>query len=491
MELITRFVRSYVRPFWFRMVMVMLMAGVTSSYSFILGFITKITVDNVLQIKPDVTVVEGRAAGSSTVGSTSSRTRDPHSVLPWKDPFQPHVHEKSRTEKIQWLWFIFFLYLAVRSTFAVINWFYNYHIAYVGQRIVFRIRLDLHQKIQKLQMTFFDGQQTGKIMSRVLDDVGLLQSEVTGTFVSTTRHVAQILLGSVILLTINVKLGLLALLAMPAYIVTYKMFQKAIQTAFLRQRETFADTYGILEERVRGIRVLLSFAKERSEYRRFFSRLVQIFRLTLRSMMLSSGLGATCSAISAIATAALFYLGALEVQNGNMSIGALIYFNMSMGNLFDPFVSLANVNATLQQMVVVISRVFEVLDEEVVISDRPNAVRLDSVKGRVVFRNVSFRYHEAGDEVLKDLSFRVRPRTVVGRRGAIGIRKEHACQPACCVSTNRLRGASSSTTMTFETFGFRRLESTSASCRRSPSSFPARLPKTSSTARTMQPRIRS
>ena len=421
MELITRFVRSYVRPFWFRMVMVMLMAGVTSSYSFILGFITKITVDNVLQIKPDVTVVEGRAAGSSTVGSTSSRTRDPHSVLPWKDPFQPHVHEKSRTEKIQWLWFIFFLYLAVRSTFAVINWFYNYHIAYVGQRIVFRIRLDLHQKIQKLQMTFFDRQQTGKIMSRVLDDVGLLQSEVTGTFVSTTRHVAQILLGSVILLTINVKLGLLALLAMPAYIVTYKMFQKAIQTAFLRQRETFADTYGILEERVRGIRVLLSFAKERSEYRRFFSRLVQIFRLTLRSMMLSSGLGATCSAISAIATAALFYLGALEVQNGNMSIGALIYFNMSMGNLFDPFVSLANVNATLQQMVVVISRVFEVLDEEVVISDRPNAVRLDSVKGRVVFRNVSFRYHEAGDEVLKDLSFRVRPGqslAVVGPSGS-------------------------------------------------------------------------
>jgi subfamily B ATP-binding cassette protein MsbA len=423
MGLISRFAQTYVRPFWFRMAMVMLMAGITSSYSFILGFITKITVDNVLQLRPDVALVdgEGGSPGNNTLGLATSRTRDPQSVLPWKDPFQTQVREKTRAEKIQWLWFIFFLYLVVRSIFAGINWFYNYHIAFVGQRIVFRIRLDLHQKIQKLQMTFFDRQQTGKIMSRVLDDVGLLQSEVTGTFVETARNIARILLGCIILLTINVKLGALTLAAMPFYVITYKLFQKAIQTAFLRQRETYADTYGILEERVRGIRVLLSFAKEKSEYRIFFSRLVKIFRLSLRSSMLSTGLGATCSAISAIATAGIFYLGALEVRNGNMTVGSLIYFNMSMGNLFQPFVALANVNATLQQMVVVISRVFEVLDEEVVISDRPNAVRLDSVKGRVVFRNVSFRYHDAGDEVLKDLSFRLEPGqslAVVGPSGS-------------------------------------------------------------------------
>tara|TARA_Y100000588_G_scaffold393423_1_gene509352 strand:- start:20 stop:1924 length:1905 start_codon:yes stop_codon:yes gene_type:complete len=421
MELITRFVKAYVRPFWFRMAMVMLMAGVTSSYSFILGFITQITVDNVLQLKPDIALVEGEGAPGGGAMNATPRTRDPQSVLPWKDPFQTHESQKTRAEKIQWLWFIFFLYLVVRSVFALVNWFYTYHIAYVGQRIVFRIRLDLHQKIQKLQMTFFDRQQTGKIMSRILDDVGLLQSEVTSTFVQTTRHVASILLGSVILLTINLKLGALALAAMPFYVITYRLFQKAIQTAFLRQRETYADTYGVLEERVRGMRVLLSFAKERSEYRIFFGRLVSIFRLSLRSSLLSTGLGATCSAISAIATAAIFYLGALEVRDGNLTVGALIYFNMSMANLFDPFVALANVNASLQQMVVVISRVFEVLDEEVVIRDRPNAVRLDSVRGRVVFRDVSFRYSDAGDEVIKDLSFGVEPGqslAVVGPSGS-------------------------------------------------------------------------
>lgn len=137
--------------------------------------------------------------------------------------------------------------------------------------------------------------------------------------------------------------------------------------------------------------------------------------------MLSVGLSATCSAISAVATAGLFYLAAVEVRNGAMTVGDLIYFYMCMGDLFMPLVALANVNAALQQMAVVVSRVFEVLDEEVVIQDRPNAVRLESVQGRVMFRNVSFRYSEAGDEVIKDLSFRVRPGeslAVVGPSGS-------------------------------------------------------------------------
>ena len=153
--------------------------------------------------------------------------------------------------KLEFLWLIFFLYIAVRSVFAAINWFYTYHIAFVGQRIVYRIRLDLHQKIQRLQMTFFDRQQTGKIMSRLLDDIQLLQSEVATTFVQTTRHVARILIGVVILLTINVELALVAFAALPIYLVTYKGFQRAIAIAFTRMRETYAETYGMLEERVR------------------------------------------------------------------------------------------------------------------------------------------------------------------------------------------------------------------------------------------------
>jgi ABC-type multidrug transport system fused ATPase/permease subunit len=420
MDSMKRFIKLYIRPYWFRMVMVMLMAGVTSSYSFLLGFISKLTIDEVLQIKPAAEVAS--AAGmKSLIKEESVRPRDPQNVLPhqWQDGnIQP---EKSRTEKIQWLWWIFILYLIVRSLFATINWFYNYNISFVGQRIVFRIRLDLHQKIQKLQMTFFDRQQTGKIMSRILDDVGLLQSEVTTTFVETTRHVARIIIGVVVLLSIDAKLAILALMALPLYVLTYKGFQRAIATTFSRYREAYADTYGILEERVKGIRVVLSFAREKREFRLFFKRLSGIFRLGLKSNMLSVGLSATCALVSGVASALIFYLGALQVRGGEMTLGDLIYFNMSMGSLFQPLVALTNVNAVIQQMVVVISRVFEVLDEDVRIEDKADALSLKTVHGRVGFQDVSFRYNESADYVLRDLNFKIDPGTsvaVVGPSGA-------------------------------------------------------------------------
>lgn len=420
MDSMKRFIKAYIRPYWFRMVMVMLMAGVTSSYSFLLGYISRYTIDEVLQLR-SATEVASSAGMQTLIKEESVRSRDPQYVLPhnWQDAdVQP---EKTKTEQIQYLWWIFILYLVVRSLFATINWFYNYNISFVGQRIVFRIRLDLHQKIQKLQMTFFDRQQTGKIMSRILDDVGLLQSEVTTTFVETTRHVARILIGIVVLLSIDMKLALLALLALPLYVLTYKGFQRAIATTFSRYREAYADTYGILEERVKGIRVVLSFARERREFRLFFKRLGGIFRLGLKSNMLSVGLSATCALVSGVASALIFYYGALQVRNGAMSLGDLVYFNMSMGSLFQPLVALTNVNAVIQQMVVVISRVFEVLDEDVRIEDKVDALSLKRVHGRIRFQDVSFRYNESADYVLRDLNFTVNPGmsvAVVGPSGA-------------------------------------------------------------------------
>ena len=418
MASLKRFIRLYIKPYWGRMLMVIAMATVTSSYTFLLGFISKITVDEVLQLKPSEEVVS-EARRQASIQADKRPRRDPHATLP--EFGKALVQPKTRTEKLEWLGWIFVLYLIVRSCFATINWFYTYSIAYVGQRIVFRIRLDLHEKVQKLQMTFFDRQQTGKIMARILDDVGLLQSEITTTFVETTRHVARILMGTVILFTIDVKLALLAFVVLPAYVVTYKVFQRPIANVFTRFREDYAEVSGFLEERAKGIRLILSYARERREFRDFFRRLIALYRLGVKQSVLSSALGATCSVVGGVAMALIFYFGALQVRNGAMTVGDLIYFNMSMGNLFSPLVALANVNAVLQQMLVVISRVFEVLDEEVIIQDKPDAKTLDAVRGRVAFRNVSFRYTEAGDYAIRSLNFVVRPGTsvaVVGPSGA-------------------------------------------------------------------------
>lgn len=419
MENLKRFIILYIKPYWGRMLMVIMMATITSSYTFLLGFISKITVDEVLQLKPAGEVVS-EAHMQSLIQEESRPKRDPQATIPGLGKEGGIMLPKTRTEKLEWLGWIFILYLVVRSFFATLNWFYTYSIAYVGQRIVFRIRLALHEKVQQLQMTFFDRQQTGRIMSRIVDDVGLLQSEITTTFVETLRHVARILMGTAILFTIDVELALMAFVALPAYVVTYKVFQRPIANVFMRFREDYAEVSALLEERSKGIRLILSYARERREFRDFFRRLIGLYRLGVKQSVLSSGLGAVCSVVGGIAMGLIFYFGALQVRGGMMTVGELVYFSMSMGNLFSPLVALANVNATLQQMLVVISRVFEVLDEEVIIRDREDAKTLDKVRGRVSFRDVSFRYTEAGDYVLRDLKFVVRPGTSVAVVGPSG-----------------------------------------------------------------------
>ena len=419
MENLKRFTILYIKPYWGRMLLVIVMATITSSYMFLLGFISKITVDEVLQLKPAGEVVS-EAHMQSLIQEERRPKRDPQATIPGLGKEGGITLPKTRTEKLEWLGWIFILYLVVRSFFATLNWFYTYSIAYVGQRIVFRIRLALHEKVQQLQMTFFDRQQTGRIMARIVDDVGLLQSEITTTFVETLRHVARILMGTAILFTIDVKLALMAFVALPAYVVTYKVFQRPIANVFMRFREDYSEVSALLEERSKGIRLILSYARERREFRDFFRRLIALYRLGVKQSVLSSALGSVCSVVGGVAMGLIFYFGALQVRGGMMTVGELVYFSMSMGNLFSPLVALANVNATLQQMLVVISRVFEVLDEEVIIRDREDAKTLGKVRGRVSFRNVSFRYTDAGDDVLRDLNFVVRPGTSVAVVGPSG-----------------------------------------------------------------------
>ncbi len=424
MNTVHRFARRYVQPLMSRVILAVFLAGILSSYFFMLGFITKMTVDHVIQIRPSGVAIGGMETGGrdSAGNAIDSRQgvrnrRDPKTVLPPKSDLGP---PKSRGEKIRWLWIIFFAYLGIRMTFSLTNWLYLYNISYIGQRVVFRVRLDLHQKIQKLQMTYFDRQQTGKLMSRVLDDVGLLQSEVTTTFVQTVRHLCRVIIGTAVILVINFKLALLALVVLPLYVFTFKLFQKGIASTALRWREAYADAYGLLEERIRGIQVVLSFVRERSELREFFRKVGKAFRLSVRRFMLNSGLRAACMTISAVATALVFYWGAMLVRTGEMTVGDLIYFNISLGILFQPIVALSEVSAVLQEMTVVISRVFEVLDEKIMVEDRHDAAELKRIQGRVVFQKVTFQYREGAESVLRGLSFEARPGTSVAVVGPSG-----------------------------------------------------------------------
>lgn len=421
MELFLRLLRDYIRPYWLIMVIALVLSAISSGQFFLLGYMTKVTVDDVLQIS-------GRDEAKSRSRAEEVRPNEDKGRLqeipPHRDEARPQRNapprKKTEREKIRLLILLFFAFLSVRVFFTGIQWIYSYQVTYVGQRIVFHIRRQLHEKLQNLQLTYFDRQQTGKLMSRVLDDVGVIQQNVTQVFVDLVTNVFRLLIGCLILLSLNGKLAIIAFLTLPFYAITYQTLRTRIRVVNRAIRRQIAEIYGLLEERVAGIRVIFSFARERAEALMLHRKLSKLMRQRVKNTTQNTMLTALSTFISAIGTSFVLYFGAYMVRAGSLTIGELLFFNQSLLNMFEPITALAQMNIQVQWMTIVVVRIFEILDEDIKIKDAPDAIRLDRILGRVTFQDVSLRYSGAIRDALHRVSFDILPGTAVSVVGPSG-----------------------------------------------------------------------
>ena len=408
-----RFIKEYIRPYWFRMILAIVVTCIMSLYPFILGYLGKVMVDDVLQVGKVEKVKKTLPKDSWEIRKGSP----PKRISP---PIQPEFRKKSQSEKLYWLKLLVLAYIGLRLFFAGLSWLYRYTMVFVGQRIVYHMRRQLHAKLQSLQMTFFDRQQTGKLMARVLDDVESVQDSVTGLFVGLFHNSARLIVGALILLQIDWSLGLIALGTLPFYALSYHFFKRRVRENSRLLRAKNAEVYGVATERINGIRVVQSFIQERFEVRQFFHKIAEFLRLRLRHSLLNVSTRSIGTLISGIGTALILYFGALEVKSGSLSLGLLLYFYSSVSFIFMPVVELTDMNVRLQWVLVIIGRIFEVLDESITIRDSEDALRLDRIRGDVRFVRVSLKYEGATNYALRDINFHIPPGTSVSIVGPSG-----------------------------------------------------------------------
>ncbi|MBI4530260.1 MAG: ABC transporter ATP-binding protein, partial [Candidatus Latescibacteria bacterium] len=334
---ILRVLRDYVRPHWKKMLAAILLTSIVAMSSFVYGYIGKVMVDDVLQVggRSDVTTYH---------------------------------------ERLQLLIILFGVYLVLRFVFIGANSLYSYLMAQIGEGIVLDLRHQLHDKLQRLQMTYFDRQLTGKLMSRILDDVSTIQSNVTGTLVEFIRNSFTLIVGVVVLYGINDRLATIAVATLPFYGISYGVLKKRLRQLSEQLRRKNAEMYGLLEEKIAGVRVVKSFAQEQHEIRALYHKGAELFRLRMKRSLFNTWLGTVASLISAVGTALILYCGAYYVRDGVLTIGELLFFYGSVGYLFTPIVDITDMSVTLQWIMVVVSRIFDILDEEITIQDRPGAV---------------------------------------------------------------------------------------------------------------------
>jgi len=303
------------------------------------------------------------------------------------------------------LYFLVSLMVAVPIVAGVISIGQTYLSNIVGQRVMQDLRNSLYRHLQRMPLRFFTSTRTGEIQSRLSNDIGGVQNVVTDTASSLLSNTVIVLSTVIAMAILSWQLTLLSLAMLPFFLWLTAKVGKARQQVAASTQRSLADLSALAEETlsVSGILLSKAFGRQRYHADRFSSENERLAALQIRQQMIGRSFFATVQIFFSIAPA-LVYLVAGWVLSGPgataITAGTIVAFTTLQSRLFFPIGQMLQVSVEVQSAMALFDRIFEYLDMEPEIEDRPDAVRLshDEVEGRVRFRDVWFRYETPPDE---------------------------------------------------------------------------------------------
>lgn len=328
----------------------------------------------------------------------------------------------------------------LNTTLNVLNRWFS---ATIGEGLIFDLRVQLFEHVQRMPLGFFTRTQTGSLLSRLNNDVVGAQATVT-TATTVVSDVLTLVVTLTAMLALSWQVTLLALLVIPVFILTDKLLGRRLVKLSRNRMEANADMTSTMTERfnVSGALLVKLFGRQHSELARFSTDATNVRNAGIRSSLMSRIYYAALAVSASLGLALVYWLGARSVIEGSLTIGTLIALAAYVARLYEPLTSVASARVDLLTALVSFERCFEVLDTPIAIKEAPNAKPLQDVKGRVEFDHVSFRYpapssmtvtslevvasssehdDEPSDPILKDVSFVAEPGqtiALVGHSGA-------------------------------------------------------------------------
>lgn len=294
-----------------------------------------------------------------------------------------------------------------------------YLIALATNRIAVDIRNQMYSHLQSMSLSFFERNRIGHLMSRMINDVGLIQN---GSHAATDAINAPLLIigGIGRMFTISWELSLVVVVFVPMMGLLITRITRKMRKLTLMLQLKLADVTAVLEETMAGIRIVKSFGMEKHEVERFKDQNEASLKAALKSARRNAAVTPITEFFGALAVVGILLFGGYLTVTHRMSVGALFEFGGLAFYVASSAKKIGRLNVTYHQTMAGIERIFEVLDEQPDITDSPDAVDLGDITGRVEFRKVSFSY-QTGEQVLGDVSFIMEPGkavAVVGPSGA-------------------------------------------------------------------------
>ena len=299
---------------------------------------------------------------------------------------------------------------------------HSYLTAWVSQHIVADFRRHLFGHLQTLSVGFFARRRTGELLSRLMNDVTIIQSVVTETPIDGAKQLVTFVGGIAFLLAMNWRLCLLILVLLPLLVIVAKFFGRRLKSLSTSIQDQTAALSTLIEEVIAGIRIVKSFVQTGREEGRFAAQVDRTVSLTMRRAGIMAVFIPVISLLTFAAAAAVLWYGGRQVIEGAVSPGELFAFVLFAGILIGPFSSAARVFAQIREAQGATARVFEILDTQSDIRDNPHAVALPPVSGTIAVEHINF-FYDSRQPVLTDVSFEAKPGEMVAIVGPTGAGK--------------------------------------------------------------------
>jgi len=294
----------------------------------------------------------------------------------------------------------------------------------VGQHVLYDVRTAMFDHLQKLSLSFYNRYSVGRVITRVINDVGTLREFVTWATLAIVRDLLAILGILIAMLTLNVRLSLLTFTVLPLMVIATILFRHAARRNYRKVRAAVSWTNSVLAENVNGVRVVQAFSRQSHNYANFREYVNRYFlERSLDAAKVASLFTPIVDVLGAVATALVVYLGGTAVLGQSITAGVLIAFVLYIDRLFDPIRDLSRRFDTLQSTMAGGERILELLRTPIEVQDAADAREMGAIRGDVRFENVFFHYSDDPALVLDGIVLDIRAGETVALVGETGAGK--------------------------------------------------------------------
>ena len=304
---------------------------------------------------------------------------------------------------------------------AVFNFTQLYLMEYVGQRIIRDLRSVMCEKLQWLSLAYIHRHSTGTLLSRVTNDVTLVQNALTSAVVSVARNSTSVVALTLVAFYMDWTLATIAFVVFPGAVLPVRHLAKLVRRATRRTQVSVGLLTAILQESLQGSSIVKAFGMERHELARFNRENREIMRYSLRASRVKAIMPSATEIVASLGIAGVLWYGGNAVMDGSSTQGQFFAFLTAMYLAYDPFKRLTRTLPEIYQGIAGGDRIFELLDVPLDIADAPDAASVAPFADRIAFRNVGFGYLK--EPVLTGIDLEIRRGEMVALVGPSGAGK--------------------------------------------------------------------